>query len=80
MNYKTKTRVVVLFMIAIMVLGIIAPALMVSAASGDSTVYLTKTGECYHLDGCASLSRSKIPTTLQDAVNRNYRACSKCNP
>ena len=50
------------------------------AASGDTTVYITKTGECYHADGCASLRRSKIETTLQNAVDKGFRACSKCHP
>ena len=49
------------------------------AASGDTTVYITKTGECYHSDGCSSLSKSKIETTLENASGK-YRPCSKCNP
>ncbi len=50
------------------------------AASGDTVVYITKTGECYHASGCSSLKKSKIETTLQSAVDRGYRACSKCKP
>ena len=38
------------------------------AASGDTTVYITKTGECYHRDGCSSLRKSKTATTMQKAV------------
>lgn len=51
----------------------------VDAASGDTIVYITRTGECYHRAGCSSL-KSKIETTLQQAVSDGYRACSKCNP
>ena len=54
--------------------------LPVMAASGDTTVYITETGKCYHCAGCSSLSKSCIPTTLQNAVNSGLRACSKCNP
>lgn len=44
------------------------------------TVYLTKTGDCYHCSWCSSLRRSSIPTTLYDARRRGYRPCSNCNP
>lgn len=47
---------------------------------GPDTVYITRTGECYHRDGCGSLSRSRIPISLQDAKDRGYRACRRCNP
>ena len=44
------------------------------------TVYITRTGEKYHRDGCRHLSRSKIATTLKEAVARGYGACSVCKP
>ncbi len=49
------------------------------AASGDTTVYVTKTGKCYHSSGCSSLSKSKIETTLESASSK-YSPCSKCKP
>ena len=49
------------------------------AASGDRTVYITKTGKCYHESYCSSL-KSSIETTLSSAVERGLRPCSKCNP
>jgi uncharacterized protein YjdB len=52
----------------------------VNAASGDTTVYITKTGSCYHNSGCSSLSRSCIETTLQAALNKGLSPCSKCHP
>lgn len=48
--------------------------------SQESLVFITKTGKKYHLDGCSSLSRSKIPVSLTEAKSRNYGPCSKCNP
>ena len=60
--------------------GIGIPSNTVYAASGDTVVYITKTGECYHSSGCSSLRKSKIETTLQSAIDRGYRACSKCKP
>ncbi len=41
-------------------------------------VYITKTGKKYHLDWCRYLSKSKIETTLENAMNSGYTPCSKC--
>ena len=43
------------------------------------TVYVTKTGEKYHNDGCRSLRQSKIPKSLKEAAQR-YGPCSICKP
>lgn len=43
------------------------------------TVYITKTGKCYHQDGCRSLLSSKIPIQLEDAAAR-YTPCRVCKP
>lgn len=43
-------------------------------------VYTTKTGTKYHVDGCSSLSKSKIPISLSDAKSKGLTPCSKCNP
>jgi hypothetical protein len=56
------------------------PAAAQAADHGDTTVYVTKTGKRYHADGCRSLSKSKIPIKLKDAVAKGYTACSICNP
>jgi len=42
-------------------------------------VYVTDTGEKYHLDGCTSLRKSKHATTLGKATDAYYDACDKCN-
>ena len=44
------------------------------------TVYGTKTGAKYHVDGCKSLSKSKIPMTLSAAKSSGLTPCSICNP
>ena len=49
------------------------------AATGDTVVYRTKTGKCYHTANCSSL-KSSIEVTLQEAINKGLRPCSKCNP
>jgi len=45
-----------------------------------ATVYLTRTGSKYHAAGCRYLSRSMIPTTLDQARAQGYGPCSVCNP
>ncbi len=42
------------------------------------TVYVTKTGKCFHKDNCACIRRSKIKIPLDEAVSNRYRKCSKC--
>lgn len=51
----------------------------VSAYNGNVTVYVTRTGKCYHRDRCTYL-HSRIEITLEDAVNQEYRPCSRCHP
>lgn len=46
----------------------------------EVTVYVTKTGEKYHSDGCQYLSRSQISISLADAKAGGYTPCSKCHP
>ncbi len=56
------------------------PALRVYALDGNATVYITKTGSCYHVNGCRHLSRSKIETTLSNALAKGLTPCSNCHP
>ena len=51
----------------------------VSENTQEITVYVTRTGEKYHRDGCRYLSRSRIPMALKDA-KLGYTACSVCRP
>lgn len=43
-------------------------------------VYITKTGEKYHEDGCRFLSKSKIEITLDKAKDSGFDPCSVCKP
>ena len=51
-----------------------------SAPSTSYTVYITKTGEKYHRDGCRYLKKSQIAIDKDDAVAQGYTPCSVCNP
>ena len=44
----------------------------------ERIVYITRTGEKYHRDGCRYLSRSQIPISIDNAVDQGYDACSVC--
>jgi len=48
--------------------------------SSDITVYITRTGQRYHKDGCRHLARSKIETTLSSAKVQGLTACGTCKP
>ncbi|MEG0374723.1 MAG: winged helix-turn-helix domain-containing protein [Raoultibacter sp.] len=48
--------------------------------TNNYTVYITKSGEKYHSDGCQYLSKSQIPISLSDAISRGFTPCSRCNP
>lgn len=80
MSYKVRAKIVALSIISALLFGVFVPANIVNATSGDTIVYITKSGECYHTSGCSSLRKSKIETTLQNAVDKGLRPCSKCKP
>ena len=54
--------------------------LLIAPEVRSQTVYVTRTGEKYHNDGCRYLSRSQIETTVAKAKENGYTACSVCKP
>lgn len=54
--------------------------LFVSIVAFGQTVYVTNTGSKYHTSGCRYLSKSKITTSFDKALERGYSACSVCKP
>jgi micrococcal nuclease len=55
-------------------------AITPTQADENTIVYITKTGTKYHSANCRYLSKSKIPITLKEAVERGYGPCSVCGP
>lgn len=51
-----------------------------SLISGNTIVYVTRSGSKYHRDGCSSLSKSKIEITLKEALEQGYEPCKRCKP
>jgi competence protein ComEC len=50
------------------------------AATSAVSVYVTKTGQKYHLESCSSLKTSKLKISLKDAKAKGYEPCSICSP
>ena len=50
-----------------------------TAETPNVTVYRTKSGKCYHSQGCTYL-KSSIEVNLNDAKRIGLKPCSKCNP
>lgn len=80
MKTIVRKNIIALSMVVMIIGSMFIGSNKVYAASDDTVVYITKTGECYHSDGCSSLRKSKIATTLKSAVDKGYRPCSKCHP
>lgn len=49
-------------------------------APGSTAVYVTRTGEKYHVKSCRYLAQSRIRLTLKEAKARGYEPCSVCRP
>ncbi|MCT8340600.1 hypothetical protein MG296_11085 [Flavobacteriaceae bacterium TK19130] len=47
---------------------------------GQDTVYVTKTGEKYHVENCKYLKYSSIQKTFEEAIDLGYTACKVCKP
>lgn len=71
-------RLISLFFAFIIVVQFAAVPVL-AAVSGKETVYVTRTGKCYHTATCQYLQYSKIATTLEKA-DKKYRPCSVCRP
>jgi micrococcal nuclease len=50
-----------------------------AAATADTTVYVTKTGDLYHRSGCRALAKNATAIPLGQAARR-YSACRTCTP
>ena len=53
---------------------------VVFAEPGNTVVYRTKTGDCYHQYGCRYLRQSSIKSTLDIVTRLGLRPCSACDP
>ena len=56
-----------------------ATATETPATTIEDTVYITPTGECYHLATCSYKGNNAAPVSRDEAITM-YRPCKKCNP
>jgi competence protein ComEC len=49
-------------------------------APASTAVYVTRTGEKYHVKSCGYLAQSRIRLTLKEAKARGHEPCSVCRP
>lgn len=75
------SRRLIAFLISILLIfALTVPTFASSSDNGDTIVYRTQTGECYHRYGCSYLRRSCFEITLREAVENGLRPCSRCSP
>jgi len=63
--------------------GVLPARAQQATSQGDKqsqTVYITRSGKKYHLDGCRYLTASKTAISLKDAQNQGYTPCKVCHP
>ena len=76
-----KSKAVIILLISILLAFTCGCTKSVTANNSYSvTVYITKTGDCYHSKNCSYLRKSKISISLDNAIAQGYDRCSKCNP
>jgi micrococcal nuclease len=65
---------------ATLLLALFFPLPPAAGQAGEPAVYVTSTGKRYHRENCRSLRNSKIPISLEDALESGYEACAICKP
>lgn len=74
-----KRKFAVLSLVLAVLFSFVVQAVAYTVPS-DTTVYVTPTGECYHLFNCSYIKNSYSSMTIADAEYSGYRACSRCDP
>lgn len=74
-----KKRFAVLALVFSLILSLASTAFAYSVPS-DTVVYVTPTGECYHLYNCSYIKDSYSSLYISDAEAYGYRPCSRCDP
>ncbi len=75
-----KAKVLLALVFSLVFIAESVPTVVVNAAEETTVVYVTKTGEKYHSEGCRYLKKSKIEKSLEDAIDEGYEPCSVCHP
>jgi hypothetical protein len=54
------------------------PAEMTAGAKQECVVYITRTGERFHIGRCRYLRQSRIPIEKREAIKGGYTPCKVC--
>ena len=83
MNKNTIGRIIISILLITTIFTVIIVDYNAKHVSLDRaeqvSVYITKTGSCYHDEDCHHIEYSKIEISLEEAA-KEYRRCSVCNP
>lgn len=77
-SWEAKLRVFCV-VLAIVLAAVLSFHYFSNHDTSDSIVYTTETGQCYHQSNCKNL-HSRYKTTIAQAENDGYSACSVCSP
>lgn len=73
-------RCLVIFLAVAIYLTVVIPKIKTYPSTENDIVYITNSGVKYHTADCHHLRQSKIPTTIQEAIEDGYDSCSHCDP
>lgn len=71
-------KIIIAIMLAITLLICLTFIINTGFKHEESLVYITRTGSCYHSADCGYLWSSSIAIGKNQAIDKGYRACSRC--
>lgn len=75
---RITTRCIIVFLAVGIYLAVVIPEIKTIPSTEDEIVYITDTGEKYHSGNCQHLWKSRIPITLEDAIEKGFTDCLHC--
>lgn len=71
-------KIIIAIMLAITLLICLTFIINTGFKHEEPLVYITRTGNCYHSADCGYLWSSSIAIGKNQAIDKGYRACSRC--
>ena len=76
-----KIAFLFLFVLTVSINSCCSNSWSVGADSSGTTVYVTKSGSCYHKISCSTIKNSKTNALSESvAKSKGYKRCSICKP
>ena len=80
MTRRSKIPLLVALVLAIILFCSSDPDPPKQQSPQSQVVYVTNSGEKYHLEDCQHLRKSKIEIDKDDAIAQGFEACRVCEP